>query len=461
MLRLISAILLFALLGCNSPFSKKEGKPYKVLLLVPNDQGGYSFETKTIETMDDPTTVEGANLKVRINSKFYPDRIEDQIPHASYRVNEDGVLLPADTNSMLYYGLYYNMEQLLKFDQQIGLVGALPYPRIASIQTDVIKSFSGPVRVWKNNLAYLPGYDRIIVYKFDESVLPAPLNLGLVAHEHFHAIFEKIVEPTQMVQFEIQREEIEQMQKTREKKIQQLGLTKDQISKLSPQQLFDQLQPSDDEVKEMQAELKTIHSGSKGYNYLMLNALTEGFADFWAWLITGKELPAEDTFTSSDLKKFNIENRKVNNSVVPVYAEYNMKLDFNYNAFTTQEQGMAKKSDDGFSVRDYFYIYGSKYSVLLRSLSETIAARAATPSEAKVQIGRWMIQGLSRIRGRLGQFNQTKDADEMLTQDLILEGFVPDNLEEAQLTEVCTKIKTFLLFQEETYSKLKKCESVK
>lgn len=456
---LLTFITIFGIGACNNPFSSKEQKPYKVTLLEYDENGKGRFVDRTLETLEDPVTVESSQIKIRINSKFYPTKIEDQIPRAIYRVNSSGVLMPMDTNTMMYYGLYYNMEQLLKFDKAVGLNGLLTFPRVLSIQTEPFKSSEGVSRFWKNNLAYMPGYDRIVVYKFDNSHVPAPLNLGLIAHEHFHAIFERLVRPHELVLFGMNEEIETRRQEIIKNRIVANNLTASDpaVAKLSASGL------TEDEDKIFRQDVRRIQEGPKGYNFLMLNALSEGLSDYWSWLMTGHEIAADPTFKDvEELKLFSFEERRISPEVLRMLSDRTAKEDFNFATFVeeeTSQQVSSPKPDvssSKVSVRAKFYYYGAMYAKLLRAISNvTMDGDFATK---RVEIGRWIIGSLTHLRKNLELFNENKDQDEYLSHDVILSGFVSDQFNDEQKKTICGYMKDFLSQSGDSYSKIKECQ---
>lgn len=442
-------------IGCTNPFESNASKPYKVKVLTYDQEGKLQFEEKTLETLEDPVQVEGSEIKVRMNSKFHGNLIEDQIPRAMYRVSKDGVILPTDVNSFMFYGLYYNMEQLLKFDKQLGLAGLLQLPRVVSVQTEFFKVNNGVMRLWKNNLSYLPGYDRIVIYKFEDSNLPAQLNLGLLAHEHFHALFEALVKPHEMSLFSM-NDEIRK--KFEEILLKQAVSANSSMPEMSPAVPDASLLDSESQKLFEQEKLK-IQQGPKGYNFLVLNSLSEGFADFWAWLVTGQELPSDMTFKDIEaLKDLDFSFRKVSPEVLKMYPFYVSKEDFNFAKFQSQET--SQQSDRKLTVRQNFYIYGAMYAKLARAVVDVLNAQNSDDSQKRISAGLWMIGVLKNLRNNLEIFQQTKDQDEYLTQDLILTSFLQDSLDQDSLQKICGYFKSFLEFTDGEYSKITKCEGL-
>lgn len=458
---LLVFITIFGIGACNNPFSSKEQKPYKVTLLEYDEDGKGRFTDKTLETLEDPVAVESSQIKIRINSKFYPTKIEDQIPRAIYRVNSSGVLMPMDTNSMLYYGLYYNMEQLLKFDRAVGIEGLLALPRIVSIQTEPFKSSNGVSRFWKNNLAYMPGYDRIVIYKFDNSHVPAALNLGLIAHEHFHAVFEHLVKPHELVLFGMN----EEIEARRQEIIRNRVLTKNLTAEDIPVTKLSASGLTEDEDKAFKDDVRRIQEGPKGYNFLMLNALSEGISDYWAWLVTGHEVAADPTFKDvEELKSFSFEHRRISPEVLRMLSDETAKADFNFATFIEEETAGTSKSkpdiknDNKVSVRAKFYYYGAMYAKLLRAISD--ATIEGDASVKKVEAGRWIVGSLSNLRKNLEVFNQNKDQDEYLSHDVILSGFISSEMKEEKKKTVCGYMKDFLSLSGDSYSKINNCQGI-
>lgn len=147
--------------------------------------------------------------------------------------------VPKTALSEQMFTLYKIMEDLFYFDKSIGVDQILKYPRTISLQE---KSSVDAA----DNGFYMSAFDRIRILTYDGHKAPLAWNAGVVAHEHFHAIFERIVKPTQNT----------------------VGLDYEG-SVFSSQQSAESM---DDQT---------------GYNFLILKALNEGLADYWASLHTG------------------------------------------------------------------------------------------------------------------------------------------------------------------------------
>ena len=136
----------------------------------------------------------------------------------------------------------------------------------------------------------------MLVVPYDQNELPVGINPGILAHEHFHSLFYKIVlkdsEQKDKLAHDIhgvaEGTDIDLSartnDRTRAEKIQTTSLTDEKLQEL--------------------------------YNSLLLRALNEGLADFWGWMYTGnpdfiamsipsqkerRSLKSDDIFRRSDL----------------------------------------------------------------------------------------------------------------------------------------------------------------
>lgn len=192
-------------------------------------------------------------------NKNQKKKLHGQNPQIQYIRRSDGVFVPTDFISLQLVTLYAAFEKLKTVDEQLGLGGVLKWPRQAAVQAMVLEDKSADT---EKNLAmdmkkvtpssledtalFSSELDAYIFVPYTLDGLPLMVNQGVVAHEHFHALFDKLFIEKNQVQLKANKEKTVKAQR---------------------------VQPG-------------LITGEE----LMIRAMNEGLADFWSYLIVGDPL---------------------------------------------------------------------------------------------------------------------------------------------------------------------------
>jgi hypothetical protein len=203
----ILALLLFSTLaGCDPD-------PVKVELLAYDAASdSYTFQTVTLETIDDVGELDGRATSLIGGAAFTYDLRDGVLtwdsagyPAAFGAVEVDGVLIPEDFDSLAMVSIYYGIELSLLFFEDMGLPrGALVHPetyywpRFKTIYQD------GETEIVTDNayFMYMSKKDRaFFVFPFEQfQWIPMSMNSGILTHEFSHAVFDQLVdEPNRAV----------------------------------------------------------------------------------------------------------------------------------------------------------------------------------------------------------------------------------------------------------------------
>jgi hypothetical protein len=376
-------ILISLLAACSSPVDKAEC-PCKVKVRVLQKDGTYALETVELKTLEDLHAIQSSKIRVTMNPRFFNDgTVSESTPEAQFFINEDSVIVPKTALSEQMFTLYKIMEDLFFFDKTIGVDQILTYPRTISIQE---KSGEGV----KDNAFYKTAYDRIEILTYNGKKAPLAWNSGVIAHEHFHAIFENIVKPTQNT----------------------VGLDYEGTA-FTSQQAADSM---DDET---------------GYNYLILKSLNEGLADYWASLHTG----LSDSYQTSYDEKEN--HRKVLPVVHQISDQDNLKNLFDFRSYV-MENILSKGKNR--PINGLVYEKSELYSNLFKSMSDKLFPedKSVNAVDRKKAQGEWIVSSLRRLSDVVyvkGKFQTLSQAD-------ILSAFVPED--KTNRSELCADLNLFL-----------------
>ncbi len=185
---LVGAVLL-ATVGCTrSTESEKATGDIKVQIPVrENDQP--TLKIVTLRKMEDLRRVSGGIATFYYAPKIDGSLVIGEVPHARFIKTFDEVFIPVDSQSADMAAVYYHLQNLTDLDASLGLARFNEGPRKVALSTRILKSDD-----WvRNNSFYDQNSDAIIFVDFQSQALPLTLNSGVVAHEHFHSLFSKLV----------------------------------------------------------------------------------------------------------------------------------------------------------------------------------------------------------------------------------------------------------------------------
>lgn len=198
-----------------------------------------SFKTVELEGVMHRGTLSGQTVEFFYSPGDANGTIVGNRPLARF-IEDDGVFIPADQISLQMVTIYYHLQQLKKLETQaLGRdYSLLPWPRKVALSVRVLSS----PELRFNNAFYNSRTDALYYVPYTEQSVPIPLNPGIVAHEHFHALFSQLV-----------------LKPLTEKKV--------------IPQVFETA-----EVTSKQRNMNEL------YNLYVLRILNEGLADAWGWV---------------------------------------------------------------------------------------------------------------------------------------------------------------------------------
>jgi hypothetical protein len=247
--------LLLVLTGCGGP-KDKCGKDF--LVLWPNADGAYQFQPLRLDTLSSPYELQGEAAQVFVESLLTESSGYSGQVARPHLTRADGVCVPTDINSALAVSAYAQMERLYSFDRNLGVAGQIPWPRKVGVQIHL----NGEDTLIRNNALYFSKHDAIALVPYTAGALPAPVNLGVVAHEHFHAHFQhQVYGPLNAM------------------------LAVSEMFGLSLERFFHPLVAAKSKPEDIdKADVGT----ERGVNTYVLRAWNEGLADFYGYVYTGR-----------------------------------------------------------------------------------------------------------------------------------------------------------------------------
>lgn len=201
--------LILAALGCDN-------HPVKVeILTIDQKTKTLDLRVATVKSVQNIGKLEGRATRLRGGISMELDYIEEVArwhrvgtPVAFNAIKSNGILYPADFNSLAMVSVYYNIEQAMLFFESIGMIpgelGRLDTYYWADVLEINYDDYGAITREKGSNNAFylaLSQDDRgFYVMPFDlqdtQSAVdrvPLSMNPGVVTHEFAHAVFQHLV----------------------------------------------------------------------------------------------------------------------------------------------------------------------------------------------------------------------------------------------------------------------------
>jgi hypothetical protein len=296
-LRIILVSLLALALGCSkdTDVSQTTGD-VKTRLPWAEEGGQYSLQEVLLSGITSLTEFGGNYATFYVYPSVQGDRIHGYHPKTRFLKSGD-LYVPEDTFTQEMAVIYAHLQRLAILDNEMGAAGVNIWPR----DVGVAVRYNNRGSTETNNAFYDGKTDAMLIVPYTQNNLPIPVNAGILAHEHFHSLYFKLVEKDLFGERLI----------THGKKIREEVL-------------------GHDNVVESEIDKSTTPSTQKDFNaqyhVMFSRGLNEGLADFWAWVYTGDpdfislSLPSEkanrtlsasgvkDKFMTADDWKFRIMN---------------------------------------------------------------------------------------------------------------------------------------------------------
>jgi len=275
-LTVLGAFCAFLAVGCGRSTDTAENL-YRIPW--PGEDGKYSLQAVPLTGFDQPDTLQGRYVQIFVNPYARNGQIASHTPIGRFVRSKEGVLVPADYTSLQAAVVHAHFERFHRMNQELGV--ELNWPVKVGIRSQV-KDRWGVIR---NNAIFDGRLDTLLLVPFvSKKGLPIALNAGILAHEHFHMIFQHSV--LKRVRFK-RKERLEVGGKFSE-----WSSGHEELSS---------------EAKTMAAEEDPSLYASL-FNEFNMRALNEGLADFWGWVYTGDpdfirhSLPSESPYRRLDVK---------------------------------------------------------------------------------------------------------------------------------------------------------------
>lgn len=180
--------VVFAVLSCGRAGTRFDSRTYRIPWPSDTD-GALALRDVEISTLRDPEQFSGDAARVLVEPGDGGGSLAGSTPSGRYVVTRSGVMVPADYVTMQAVTAYAHVERLRAMDLSLGVGSVLSYPLSLGVEVQV-NSYGQRA---KNNAIYDAKLDSLLLVPYDQGGLPIALNGGVLAHEHFHFLFQRLV----------------------------------------------------------------------------------------------------------------------------------------------------------------------------------------------------------------------------------------------------------------------------
>lgn len=353
---LLAIVLLVLNLGCSrSSDTRQVSGDIKTRLPWASEGGEYSLQEVLLKGINSLYEFSGSFATFYIYPSTKESKISGRSPKTRF-LKTGELFVPQDTMTQQVAVIYAHMQGLAELDNKLGAGGVNTWPRDVGVSV----RYSNNKGVQETNNAFYDGQtDSMLIVPYTQENLPIPVNAGILAHEHFHSLYFKLVEKKVFKSpLPLHGEDLREAV---------LGVKVVEHNVLMPTEK---------------------NQGAGTYSRALSRALNEGLADFWAWVYTGDpdflalSLPSEKSA------------RTLNVSGVPrefTTAElFQFRLD---NSFSKADVG-----EHCWGVR-VLYCLGSEFARTLTYFSRIVQdERSVSSSQARHIVGSAVIKALPLLR---------------------------------------------------------------
>lgn len=240
---------------------------------MPQKDGSYAMQVVELTGLNNLFELSGKFARFFLSPRIADGHLDGLAPRGHF-VKSGSLYVPSDSLSLQLVTVYAHMQKFAALDEELGAGGVNKWPRDIGIGVRI----SGGLT---NNAFYDGETDSMLFVPFVSKDLPIPVNAGILAHEHFHSLFYKLV----MVP------------------LQQTGQMSSHLqgSVHSQDKFYDILGIS---KKSQSGDVLTAENQEQMiYHLLLTRGLNEGLADFWGWMYTNDTRFIEKSLQSEGARR--------------------------------------------------------------------------------------------------------------------------------------------------------------
>ena len=331
----------------------------------------YLLKTVTLKNIQTLREVRGQYAQFYLSPALVEGRLSGASPIAYFATTSDQTYIAKDALSLQMATLYYHMQSLITWAQDLGISMKSPMP--IGINTNIKGD-----EALQNNNAFFDGRSKAMLFvPYTAKEMPISVNAGIIAHEFFHSIFyNKVLGPISL---------------------KKQGVTSQRISDLTVH--------SYEGWTKKAILVQTSLTDEELFNETYLRGINEGLADFWAWAYTDDPDFLKWSLSSYSKKRSLSKQEKIG-----------YKSDRDIEVAVIEAKNIS--DEPSMTLSNFIYEIGTPYARFLKELVHVkVEHEGLSLADAKRQISQFVIsfvQGLSKSALKL------KSKEKLPTQDLFL-----------------------------------------
>jgi hypothetical protein len=363
----------------------------------PTGTGDYRLQNVPIKTLYSPDTFSGNFAHIIVDPYVADGALQGHSVGRYIDIGEN-TFVPADYATVQATALYAHLEKLAELDELLGVSAKINWPLKIGLNANVVDE-RGAIR---NNALYDGRLDSLLIVPYVEGRLPITINAGVIAHEHFHKIFQVFVMDRARKALSDRIEKAKRagaIFKMSQDETQDSALAHapSQASEFSsacnwatppPSVGFPELSGgSGSSPTQQRATTEVGPIAASVYNEFLLRGINEGLADFWGWVYSG-----DSNFIGRSLSDRENESRRLDVDTKQLPSPEIMKVSLA--SFERNGQSDAKRIG-------YAYSLGTYYSRFMRGLALKVSGGRESDFLARVEVARALLQSLPSLGQQL------------------------------------------------------------
>ncbi|KYG68442.1 hypothetical protein AZI87_04115 [Bdellovibrio bacteriovorus] len=360
--RIIAAISVSVLAACAPQTdSATETGSVRVLAPMSNSKGSYSLDIFELKGITDLQTVAGKFVRFFLSPRIANKQLQGSAPQGRFIKNSDGAFIPANEMTQQLVTIYAHTQRLALLDEELGAGGVNKWPRDVGVAVKVRGGLT-------NNAFYDGNTDSMLLVPYSSEGLPIPINGGILAHEHFHSLFYKLVMGDERAQIHDRENFLERAI------VEDLSVRHRRLLPIS----------TGEEMSEAQMHMY--------YHLAIIRGLNEGLADYWGWMYTGDpDFIAQSLPSEKATRSLKVRDEKSVNSL-PSVENIKRSLNIFYS-------GAADKARFSDYVTGYAYSLGTQFSRVLKRYTDIYSkARGIEDLQARKDIAKLIVKVLPKMK---------------------------------------------------------------
>jgi len=362
---ILTILAISGLVGCSGkPESDAvEGRTVKVRLPWQNEQGEMKLQLVEISGLTSLYEMGGKFARFFFAPGIANGHLTGKGPKGRFLKITDNEYVPQNEISQSMASIYAHLERLAALDAKLGVGDVNAWPRDVGVNVQV----SGESFLRQNNAFYDGNTDAFFFVPFKAKGLPIAVNPGVIAHEHFHSLFFKIV--------------VKPNEKVLGPSVMRNGSNHDAAEYYHAMDLkFHE----ENEATDSQKPGTVSELALKFYHVALLRGLNEGLADFWGWVYTGDEQFVLHSFPTEKQRSLKPPSQDVlNRKTIEVNAQSAAK----FGEYSGEKR-----------IRSLAYIIGTQYARVFKQFTELYQKEhELSAREAREKVAVMILKELSQF----------------------------------------------------------------